>query len=39
LCRYGAELFHLEDGRILLNEIAPRPHNSGTVGGTFHHVI
>ena len=23
------ELFHLEDGRILLNEIAPRPHNSG----------
>ena len=23
------ELFHLEDGGILLNEIAPRPHNSG----------
>ena len=26
---FGVELFHLEDGGILLNEIAPRPHNSG----------
>lgn len=26
---FGVEMFHLEDGRILLNEIAPRPHNSG----------
>ena len=26
---FGVELFHLEDGRILLNEVAPRPHNSG----------
>ena len=26
---FGVELFLLEDGRILLNEIAPRPHNSG----------
>ena len=23
------EMFELEDGRILVNEIAPRPHNSG----------
>ena len=23
------EFFHAEDGRILINEIAPRPHNSG----------
>lgn len=23
------ELFHLADGRVLINEIAPRPHNSG----------
>ena len=26
---YGVELFLLEDGSVLLNEIAPRPHNSG----------
>jgi phosphoribosylaminoimidazole carboxylase len=26
---FGVELFHLADGRILLNEVAPRPHNSG----------
>ncbi|EEB06055.1 phosphoribosylaminoimidazole carboxylase Ade6 [Schizosaccharomyces japonicus yFS275] len=26
---YGVEMFVLEDGTILLNEIAPRPHNSG----------
>eukprot|EP00730_Choanoeca_flexa_P012238 TRINITY_DN3743_c0_g1_i1.p1 TRINITY_DN3743_c0_g1~~TRINITY_DN3743_c0_g1_i1.p1 ORF type:complete len:615 (+),score=126.37 TRINITY_DN3743_c0_g1_i1:67-1845(+) len=26
---YGVELFQLEDGRVLLNEVAPRPHNSG----------
>lgn len=26
---FGVELFHLSDGRIILNEIAPRPHNSG----------
>lgn len=26
---YGIELFILADGNILLNEIAPRPHNSG----------
>ncbi|KXS12438.1 Phosphoribosylaminoimidazole carboxylase [Gonapodya prolifera JEL478] len=26
---YGVELFLLKDGTILLNEIAPRPHNSG----------
>ena len=26
---FGVEMFHLADGRILLNEIAPRPHNSG----------
>lgn len=26
---FGVELFQLEDGSILLNEIAPRPHNSG----------
>jgi phosphoribosylaminoimidazole carboxylase len=26
---FGVELFELADGRILLNEIAPRPHNSG----------
>jgi 5-(carboxyamino)imidazole ribonucleotide synthase len=25
----GVELFMLEDGRLLLNEIAPRPHNTG----------
>ncbi|MDA0378342.1 MAG: 5-(carboxyamino)imidazole ribonucleotide synthase, partial [Bacteroidetes bacterium] len=25
----GVELFELEDGRILLNELAPRPHNTG----------
>lgn len=26
---YGVEMFLLETGEILLNEIAPRPHNSG----------
>ncbi len=26
---FGVELFELEDGTVLLNEIAPRPHNSG----------
>src|SRR6056297_1907227 len=26
---YGIELFEATDGEILLNEIAPRPHNSG----------
>ncbi|WP_336327118.1 5-(carboxyamino)imidazole ribonucleotide synthase [Halovenus sp. HT40] len=26
---YGIELFERADGKILLNEIAPRPHNSG----------
>ncbi|PSQ32784.1 5-(carboxyamino)imidazole ribonucleotide synthase [Halobacteriales archaeon SW_10_68_16] len=26
---YGIELFETRDGKILLNEIAPRPHNSG----------
>ena len=26
---YGVELFLLPNGKILLNEIAPRPHNSG----------
>jgi len=26
---FGVELFLLPDGRVLLNEIAPRPHNSG----------
>ena len=26
---YGVELFLLEDGSVVLNEIAPRPHNSG----------
>merc|ERR1719375_225069 len=26
---FGVELFLLQDGGILLNEIAPRPHNSG----------
>ncbi|VVT58566.1 uncharacterized protein SAPINGB_P006273 [Magnusiomyces paraingens] len=26
---YGVEMFLLRDGSILLNEIAPRPHNSG----------
>jgi 5-(carboxyamino)imidazole ribonucleotide synthase len=26
---YGIELFQASDGEILLNEIAPRPHNSG----------
>jgi len=25
----GVELFQLEDGRIFVNELAPRPHNSG----------
>ncbi|NNF57129.1 MAG: 5-(carboxyamino)imidazole ribonucleotide synthase [Rhodothermaceae bacterium] len=25
----AVELFHLADGRILINELAPRPHNSG----------
>ena len=26
---FGVELFLLADGSVLLNEIAPRPHNSG----------
>ncbi|MEF8812922.1 MAG: 5-(carboxyamino)imidazole ribonucleotide synthase [Halovenus sp.] len=26
---FGIELFETADGRVLLNEIAPRPHNSG----------
>ena len=26
---FGVEMFLLADGNILLNEIAPRPHNSG----------
>ena len=26
---FGVEMFALDDGRVLLNEIAPRPHNSG----------
>ncbi|EFJ13883.1 hypothetical protein SELMODRAFT_121407 [Selaginella moellendorffii] len=26
---YGVELFLLADGQVLLNEVAPRPHNSG----------
>jgi 5-(carboxyamino)imidazole ribonucleotide synthase len=26
---FGIELFHTKDGRILINEMAPRPHNSG----------
>lgn len=26
---FGVELFETRDGRILVNEIAPRPHNSG----------
>ncbi|MFO0700042.1 MAG: 5-(carboxyamino)imidazole ribonucleotide synthase [Nitrospira sp.] len=26
---FCVELFHAQDGRLLINEIAPRPHNSG----------
>jgi len=26
---FGVEMFYLENGEILVNEIAPRPHNSG----------
>jgi len=26
---YGVELFELEDGSIMVNEMAPRPHNTG----------
>lgn len=26
---FGVELFLLKDGEVLLNEVAPRPHNSG----------
>ncbi len=26
---YGVELFETTDGRVLFNEVAPRPHNSG----------
>jgi 5-(carboxyamino)imidazole ribonucleotide synthase len=26
---FGVELFECEDGRVLVNEIAPRPHNTG----------
>lgn len=29
----GVEMFHTDDNRILINELAPRPHNSG------HHTI
>jgi 5-(carboxyamino)imidazole ribonucleotide synthase len=34
---YGIELFETPDGDILLNEIAPRPHNSGhwTIEGCY----
>jgi 5-(carboxyamino)imidazole ribonucleotide synthase len=34
---YGIELFETADGEILLNEIAPRPHNSGhwTIEGCY----
>lgn len=28
---FGVELFETKDGRILINELAPRPHNSGHV--------
>jgi phosphoribosylaminoimidazole carboxylase len=26
---YGVELFLMKDGSVILNEIAPRPHNTG----------
>lgn len=26
---FGVELFHCADGHVLINELAPRPHNSG----------
>jgi len=26
---FGVEMFLLERGEVLLNEVAPRPHNSG----------
>jgi 5-(carboxyamino)imidazole ribonucleotide synthase len=26
---YGVEMFELEDGSVLVNELAPRPHNTG----------
>ena len=26
---FGVELFQMPDGSIMLNEVAPRPHNSG----------
>ncbi|CAB4252040.1 similar to Saccharomyces cerevisiae YOR128C ADE2 Phosphoribosylaminoimidazole carboxylase, catalyzes a step in the 'de novo' purine nucleotide biosynthetic pathway [Maudiozyma barnettii] len=26
---FGVEMFYLENGEILINEVAPRPHNSG----------
>ena len=29
---FGVELFLLQDGQLLLNEVAPRPHNSGANG-------
>jgi phosphoribosylaminoimidazole carboxylase len=34
---YGVEMFLLEDGKLLINEIAPRPHNSGhyTIEGCY----
>ena len=34
---YGIELFETSDGEILVNEIAPRPHNSGhwTIEGAY----
>ena len=35
---YGIELFETADGSILVNEVAPRPHNSGhwTIEGAVH---
>lgn len=34
---FGIEMFLLENGEVLVNEIAPRPHNSGhyTIEGSF----
>lgn len=34
---FGIELFEMEDGDVIYNEIAPRPHNSGhyTIEGTI----
>jgi 5-(carboxyamino)imidazole ribonucleotide synthase len=30
---FGVEMFELESGEILINELAPRPHNSGHMSG------